>query len=245
MNVRRTVATVTVTAAAFSGVTLLAPAAEASGGGGARVIKTGSCSGSANWKLARRSTTTAASRSSSRWTATGPVSPGRCGSPTTAARSSRVAAPRTAAADRSPSGCVPPTGPALTPSTHAPHTPGRPAREPCASDRGPTATPVAWTPVEQTPPEDRRGLLLRGASISGRGDRRLPGCGSLSRHHRAGRRCRSRRQHVGSAASEDQVAAAPSGLPARSALSSDLRPCRHLTSRRQDRVIRTPQGAEP
>lgn len=51
MNIRRTVATVTVTAAAFSGVTLLAPAAEASGGGGARVIKTGSCSGSADWKL--------------------------------------------------------------------------------------------------------------------------------------------------------------------------------------------------
>ena len=51
MNVRRTIATVTVTAAAFSGITLLAPAAEASGGGGARVIKTGSCSGSADWKL--------------------------------------------------------------------------------------------------------------------------------------------------------------------------------------------------
>jgi len=51
MNVRRTVAVVTVTAAAFSGATLLAPAAEASGGGGARVIKSGSCSGSADWKL--------------------------------------------------------------------------------------------------------------------------------------------------------------------------------------------------
>ena len=50
MNVRRTVAVVTVTAAAFSGATLLAPGAEASGGG-ARVIKTGSCSGSADWKL--------------------------------------------------------------------------------------------------------------------------------------------------------------------------------------------------
>ena len=51
MNVRRTVAVVTVTAAAFSGATLLAPAAEASGGGGTRVIKSGSCSGSADWKL--------------------------------------------------------------------------------------------------------------------------------------------------------------------------------------------------
>ena len=50
MNDRRTIATVTVTAAAFSGVTLLAPSAEASGGD-ARVIKTGSCSGSADWKL--------------------------------------------------------------------------------------------------------------------------------------------------------------------------------------------------
>ena len=50
MNVRRTVATVTVTAAAFGGVTLLAPSAEASGGD-ARVIKTGSCSGRADWKL--------------------------------------------------------------------------------------------------------------------------------------------------------------------------------------------------
>ena len=50
MNVRRTVATVTVTAAALSGVSLLAPAAEASGGG-QRVIKSGSCSGSADWKL--------------------------------------------------------------------------------------------------------------------------------------------------------------------------------------------------
>jgi hypothetical protein len=50
MNVRRAVATVSVTAAALSGVSLLAPAAEASGGGN-RVIKTGSCSGSADWKL--------------------------------------------------------------------------------------------------------------------------------------------------------------------------------------------------
>ena len=50
MTVRRTVAVVTVTAAAFSGASLLTPAAEASGGG-ARVIKTGSCSGSADWKL--------------------------------------------------------------------------------------------------------------------------------------------------------------------------------------------------
>ena len=50
MTVRRTVAVVTVTAAAFSGVSLLSPAADASGGG-ARVIKTGSCSGSADWTL--------------------------------------------------------------------------------------------------------------------------------------------------------------------------------------------------
>jgi hypothetical protein len=50
MNVHRTVATVTATAAVLSGVALLAPAAEASGGG-ARVIRTGSCSGSADWKL--------------------------------------------------------------------------------------------------------------------------------------------------------------------------------------------------
>ena len=50
MTVRRTVAVVTVTAAAFGGASLLTPAAEASGGG-ARVIKTGSCSGSADWKL--------------------------------------------------------------------------------------------------------------------------------------------------------------------------------------------------
>ena len=50
MTVRRTVTVVTVTAAAFSGASLLSPAADASGGG-ARVIKTGSCSGSADWKL--------------------------------------------------------------------------------------------------------------------------------------------------------------------------------------------------
>src|SRR6476646_6197966 len=126
MNVRRTIATVTVTAAAFSGITLLAPAAEASGGGGARVITTGSCSGSANWKLK-------AKHDDGRLEVEFEVESNRTGQ----YGAVRVTAPRTAAADRSPSGCGPPTGPAPTPSTHAPHTPGRPAQEPCASDPRP------------------------------------------------------------------------------------------------------------
>jgi hypothetical protein len=49
MNVRRTFATVTATTAALSGLVLLAPAADASGGGG-DVRASGTCVG-ATWKL--------------------------------------------------------------------------------------------------------------------------------------------------------------------------------------------------